>query len=101
MWKLNDFFLKSIDNFTERRGQVVNTPASYSGGPRFKSRSRRPAIPTEVFLLFYSVAPGECRDKTLKLGRDRFLPNLFQFIVIHLSTLSSTLCSLDTNKKFW
>jgi hypothetical protein len=24
---------------TERGGRVVNTPASYSGGPRFKSRS--------------------------------------------------------------
>jgi hypothetical protein len=23
---------------TERRGQVVNTPASYSGGPELKSR---------------------------------------------------------------
>jgi hypothetical protein len=27
-------------NFTERRGRVVNTPTSYSGGPGFKSPSR-------------------------------------------------------------
>jgi hypothetical protein len=34
---------------TERRGRVVNSPASYSGGPGFKSRSRQPAILIEVF----------------------------------------------------
>jgi hypothetical protein len=34
---------------TERRGRVANTHASYSGGPGFKSRPRRPALLTEVF----------------------------------------------------
>jgi hypothetical protein len=34
---------------TERRGRVVNTPASYSSGPVFDSRSRRQAILIEVF----------------------------------------------------
>jgi hypothetical protein len=29
---------------TEHRGRVVNTPASYSGGPEFKSRPQWPAI---------------------------------------------------------
>jgi hypothetical protein len=31
------------------------------------------------------VSPGECRDSTRKLGRNRFVPNPFQFIAIHLS----------------
>jgi hypothetical protein len=34
---------------TECRGRVVETPASYSGGPGFKSRPRRPAIVIHVF----------------------------------------------------
>jgi hypothetical protein len=34
---------------TERRGRVVNTPASYLGGPGVKSRPKRPAILIEVF----------------------------------------------------
>jgi hypothetical protein len=37
---------------TERCGQVVNSPASYSGGPGFKSRSQQPAIMIEVFCGF-------------------------------------------------
>jgi len=37
-------------------------------------------------LWFSSVPPGEYRDSTLKLGHDRFLPNPFQFIIIHLSS---------------
>jgi hypothetical protein len=34
---------------TELRGRVVYTPTSYSGGPAFDSRPRRPAILTDVF----------------------------------------------------
>jgi hypothetical protein len=34
---------------TERRGRVVNTPTSYSGGPGFDYRPRRSAILTESF----------------------------------------------------
>jgi hypothetical protein len=38
------------------------------------------------FFVVFSVTPGECRDSTLKLGDDSFLPNPFQFIIIiHLS----------------
>jgi hypothetical protein len=46
-----------IDRCTERRGRVVNTPASYSGGPGFK-------FGLEIgyrgwgFSWFYSVPPG-------------------------------------------
>jgi hypothetical protein len=37
------------------------------------------------FLWFSSVPPGECRESTLKLGHDRFLPSFFQFIIFNLS----------------
>jgi hypothetical protein len=37
---------------TERRGRVVKTPASYSGGPWLKSRPGWPAILSEGFLGF-------------------------------------------------
>jgi hypothetical protein len=37
---------------TERRGRVVNTPASYSWVPSFDSRLRRPAYLTEGFRRF-------------------------------------------------
>jgi hypothetical protein len=33
----------------ERHGKVVTTPASYSGGPGFKSRAWRPEILIEGF----------------------------------------------------
>jgi hypothetical protein len=33
------------------------------------------------FSWFSSVHPGECRDSTLKLGHDLFLPNSLQFII--------------------
>jgi hypothetical protein len=46
--------------------------------------------PDRGFLWLYSVPPGECRNSTLKLGLDRFLPNHFQFI-IHLSPFHSTI----------
>jgi hypothetical protein len=39
---------------TERRGRVVNTPASYSGRPGFESRLQRTAILIEVFVVFLS-----------------------------------------------
>jgi hypothetical protein len=79
---------------TACRGRVVNTPASYSGGPGFKISARRPAILAEVFRGFFSVPSGECIDSALKLGYNRFLPNPFQFI-IHLSSFHSSLYSLS------
>jgi hypothetical protein len=39
---------------TERRGRVVNTPASYSGGRRFESRPQRPLKLIEFFVVFLS-----------------------------------------------
>jgi hypothetical protein len=42
---------------------------------------------------FSSVSPGKCRDSTLKLGCNRFLPHSFQF-TIHLPPYYSTLYSL-------
>jgi hypothetical protein len=38
------------------------------------------------FLWFSLVSPGKCQHGTLKLGHDRFLPNPFQFVMIHLSS---------------
>jgi hypothetical protein len=73
--------------YTERRGRVVNTPASYSKGSSFNIRPHRLAMLIEVFLWFYSVPAGECQFSALKLGHDRFLPDLFQYIIIiHLSS---------------
>jgi hypothetical protein len=37
----------------------------------------------ECFRLFYSVPPGDCRDSTLQLGHDRFLPHTFKFIITY------------------
>jgi hypothetical protein len=41
-----------------------------------------------------SVPPVKYKDSTLKLGHERLLPHLLQFI-IHLSTFHSTLHSLS------
>jgi hypothetical protein len=53
-----------------------------------------------MFSWFSSVPPGECRDSILKLGHDRFLPNPFQFIIIHLqsSYWKVSLNKLQTNQ---
>jgi hypothetical protein len=76
---------------TERIARVVNTPASYSGGPRFNSRSGN-RLSRLRFSWFSSVPPGKCWQ-CHNLGHDRFFPNPLQFI-IHLSSLHSTLCNL-------
>jgi hypothetical protein len=73
---------------TERRGRVVNTHASYSGGPGFKSRAVD-RLSSLSFSWFSSVPPVEFRDNISKLIHDPFLPNPSQFIV-HLSRYHST-----------
>jgi hypothetical protein len=75
---------KVLNIHTERRDKVVNTPASYSGGPVFKSRPGDLLSWLRVFVVFLSP-PGKYRDGTLKLGCHRFLPRHFQFIV-HISS---------------
>jgi hypothetical protein len=65
----------------ERHGRVLKTTASYSGGPGFDSRPRRPAILIEVS----RGSPLSLQANVLKLGHDRFLPNPFQFINSHLA----------------
>jgi hypothetical protein len=42
----------SENSVIERHGRVVKTPTSYSGGPGFDSRTRRPDILIEVFRAF-------------------------------------------------
>jgi hypothetical protein len=81
---------------TERHGRVVNSPASYLGGPRFKFRPGD-RLSWLRFSWFSSVPPGKCRDSTLKLGHDRFLPHPFQCF-IHLSSFHSTLIVLVAEK---
>jgi hypothetical protein len=47
---------------TESRGQVVNTPTAYSGGPIFDSRFRWLAILVDVYVISLSssrLIPGE------------------------------------------
>jgi hypothetical protein len=54
-----------------------NTPASYLGGLGFDSRSLRPSIPNEGFR-------GLPQSLQANSGRERFLLNPFQLIIIHL-----------------
>jgi hypothetical protein len=53
-WNPTHAFGNKYEIQTESRGPVVNTPASYPEGSRFKSRIQRPAILTEVFMAFHS-----------------------------------------------
>jgi hypothetical protein len=62
---------------------VVKIHASYSGGPGFESRTRRPAILLEVFGGFPQSLLANS-GIVLKLGHDLFLTNYFPFIIIHL-----------------
>jgi hypothetical protein len=83
----------SIFRSNERHGRVVNTPASYSGGPRFNCPSwdRRPDWGSSWFSL---DPPSQCHYSALKLGHHRFFPNPFQFI-IRLSRFHSMLYDLS------
>jgi hypothetical protein len=64
--------------------RVVKTTASNSGVPG-SNLCPGDRLSSLRFLWFSSVPPGYCRDSTLKLGHDRFLPDIFKFIIIHLS----------------
>jgi hypothetical protein len=85
--------------FTKRRDRVVNTPASYSGGPEFRSRPRD-RLSWLRFSLLSSEPPRKCRDSTLELDQDRFLLSPFQFN-IHLSptVLVKTRCKINYKNK--
>jgi hypothetical protein len=48
-FKIKCNIFTSPRSHTERHGRMANTPASYSGGPGFKSLPRQPAILIEVF----------------------------------------------------
>jgi hypothetical protein len=63
----------------ERCDQVVKAPASYYGDSGFKYWPGDQL--SRGFWCFFSFPPRECRDSTLKLGQDRFLPNHFQFMI--------------------
>jgi hypothetical protein len=51
----------------------------------------------DCFFFHGFSSPSRCRDNTLKLGHDRFLPNPFQFI-IQLSPYNSRYTVLVTEK---
>jgi hypothetical protein len=59
---------------TECRNLVVNSPASYSGGPGFNSRPGDRLCSLRFFLVVLSP-PGKCWDSTLKLVPNLFLPH--------------------------
>jgi hypothetical protein len=82
-------------NTTERRGRVVNPPAS--GGSGFKSRPRDRLSWLRLFVVF-SFPLGKCQGSTLKIGHDRFLPHPVQ-LTIHASSFHSTLYSRGTTTR--
>jgi hypothetical protein len=90
LFRVQQFFM---DLRPLRRDRVVSIHSSCSGNPGFKSRPGDWLSWMRVFVLS-SVPPGECRNSTLKLGHDRFLPSRFQFI-IHLLLFHSTPYSLS------
>jgi hypothetical protein len=87
--------------------RIVNTLCFLFGKsqPRFST----PAVLFQVLLVLLSPSI-ELRDSPLKLGHVRFLPNPFQFIIIHLSSyyrryecqLLKSVHKLTTNRElFW
>jgi hypothetical protein len=60
---------------TERHGQVVSTPASYSGGPGFKSRLGDRSSWLNLSRLS-SAPPNKYRDSRLLRIRPRRLPSI-------------------------
>jgi hypothetical protein len=70
-----------VQQMTKRRGRVVSTSASYSGGPGFKSRPADMLSRLRIFVVFLGPSMQMleyCRY--IKLGHDRFLPYSFQLI---------------------
>jgi hypothetical protein len=81
--KLETLFITQSILSTKRHGRDVNTPASYSGIPRFQSRhGDRLFWMFFVFLSLSTKIPGWY----FKLGHGCFLPSRFQF-TIHLSPI--------------
>jgi hypothetical protein len=70
---------------TEHRGQMVDTPASYSEGHTVQISAQATRYPDRFFVVFLSPFRRMPGYSTLKLGHNHFLPNIFQFIIIRLS----------------
>jgi hypothetical protein len=77
-----------------RRGRVINSPSSYSGGPRLDSRPARPIILIVCFRCFPPVPPGECLEY-LRI-RPLPLPTKTFPIYLHSLILSPTLYIIVT-----
>jgi hypothetical protein len=61
---------------TKHCGQVVNTPALYLGGPKFKS-CPRDRLSWLMFIMVFLRTSREMPGYYLKLGHDCFLPHFF------------------------
>jgi hypothetical protein len=83
-------YLEAVSYIHNRPNIMVNTPASYSGGPRFKSRPRRQALLMEVFRGFSQFL--QANAAMVPSFRPRPIPTT-SFPIFHhsLITLSSTL----------
>jgi hypothetical protein len=71
---------------SESHGDIVITPTSHSGRPRFESRVHKPAIVTEMFQWFFSGLP--CKVNAL----NRSLP----YTSVHFHTLPYTSVSFKS-----
>jgi hypothetical protein len=78
---------------TERRGRVVNTHVSNSGGLGFKFQPGDRLSWVRFVVVFLSPS-RKMSGNILKLGHGRFLPYPFKFI-IHVSSFHLSLCSLS------
>jgi hypothetical protein len=89
-------YLLNDVSWAERRGRTVNTPVSYAGGPG-SNLSPETGYRNCGFSWYSSASPGKCRDNTLKLVHDRFLPHPFQMI-IHPSSFHPMLYNMSYSK---
>jgi hypothetical protein len=86
-WAYCTLTLSSVPNHTLEPNVVMERLTLYFVSGRLRVRFSASATGSSDwgFSCFFSVPPSQCRDSNLKLGHDRFLPNPFQFISIHLS----------------
>lgn len=78
---------------TECQSRVVNNTALYSGGPRFVSRLRSPAIRTEFFVVFLRPF-RQLLEEYLKVTTASF--QILSELITQLPPHHSTLHSLST-----
>jgi hypothetical protein len=93
-------YLEAVSYIHNRPNVMVNTPASYSGGPSFKSRPRRQAHLMEVFRGFSQFL--QANAAMVPSFRPRPIPTKsFQIFHHSLITLSSTLLKKRRRIKYY